>query len=658
MHSIQFQDNSFLNVYNNGRYDIVLGDSGYYSCFPAIDGKPMYDANVRVVSEFNQITVCYILDEFTLELTCINKEGHLLLRPAISKLKVNHIEIISIFLKAQITGLQKLLAHGYFSWDQSFLYDAAQLEQAEANGLSVILSDKSSALAGYLTHDRFFQTFHFQTEKKQFYGSSDIYLEGKDLLGMKELQLTEIAFFSHTDLDLAQKKWAQLVVQANQFIPNDQRTSGWCSWYYDYFWFSGTILERHLEKFSRFKDDLQLNVFVIDANHFLHLGDWLYPDIKFQKGLKHYAAEIKQAGYIPGIWIGPWMVADRSFLFREHKDWLCHNEQGELIEFMSPLGEDNVWGYRSKMHYCLDTSHPDAIAYLRKVFRTYREWGFRYFKTDFMFWGSMDRFEGGWYHEGLNKHNLIADKSKRPLIKRYTPGKTRIEYFIDVMKMIREEIGPDSIWLGCGQPIWASIGLVDCMRISRDVGPRWEAHNSPKELLNDLSLRNFTNHRFYEVDPDCILLRTWETKINEQEATSLALFMGVAQGMIMTSDYIDECPDHRLDLFRFLLGDNHLIEFRPPLLGRETDLIIYSGTRKDNGLGVIFFFNNGEDAVSKTYHLSELDIDGSYAVKWKKEGQEKLYGTITIHLEAHESTLVYIQKEPFPEHWQPAKITG
>ena len=53
-----------------------------------------------------------------------------------------------------------------------------------------------------------------------------------------------------------------------------------------------------------------------------------------------------------------------------------------------------------------------------------------------MFWGSMDRFEGGWFHDGLNKHNLILDKSKRPLIKRHTPGKTRMEYFVDLLKMV------------------------------------------------------------------------------------------------------------------------------------------------------------------------------------------------------------------------------
>ena len=182
-----------------------------------------------------------------------------------------------------------------------------------------------------------------------------------------------------------------------------------------------------MNEFKPFKDDMNLNVFVMDANYFAHLGDWLETNEKFHKGLKYYAELIKKNGYTPGIWIGPWMVGDRSRVFREHPDWLCRDEKGELIEFMNPLGEDNVWGFRDKIHYCLDTSNPEAFNYLQKVFRTLYSYGFRYFKTDFMYWGSMDRFEGGWFHEGINAHNFIKEYDKRPVISRYKPGKTKVK---------------------------------------------------------------------------------------------------------------------------------------------------------------------------------------------------------------------------------------
>ena len=658
MMQIKFQKSSYLNVYDDGTYDVVMGYTGYYQCFPAVNGEYLCGAEVSVKEGADSATISYTTPNFTLILAFSKKDDYLSLKTTLRGIKVNEIEKVSVFKDAYITGIEKLLAHGYFSWDQSFLYNAEDVNKAEASALGIILNEKAVSIAGYLSHDKMFQTFQYRTEKSQYFSTSEMYLEGKDLTNISDVEFSEIVFFSHDDLDLGQKKWADMVVSVNNVKLNKPTTTGWCSWYYDYFWFSGEILERHLEKFAPYKKDLNFDVFVIDANHLEHVGDWLYPDAKFPKGMEYYAQEITKAGYIPGIWIGPWMVADRSRIFKEHKDWLCRDENGELIEFMNPLGEDNVWAYRSKIHYCLDTSNPEAFEYLRHCFRTLRAWGYKYFKTDFMFWGSMDRFEGGWYHDGLNKHNLILDKAQQPKIKRHTPGKTRMEYFVDVLKMIREEIGEESIWLGCGQPIWASIGYVDAMRVSRDVGARWVAHNSPKELLNDLALRNFTNGRFYEVDPDCVLLRTWETKITETEATSLALYMGIAQGMVMTSDYVDECPQHRLDNFKFLMGDNSVIEFRPPLLGRETDLVVYSGTRKDNGLGVIFFFNNGEVPVSKSYDLAKLEVKGTNAVEWKKEGVISLDGTISVTLQPHESTLFYVQSEPFAAGWQPSKITG
>lgn len=659
MQNLKFDISSYLSIYEDGSYDIRMGDTSIVQCYPGLNGSRLSGAQVQVTGDGLSTRVSYQTSDFTLVLNWRLGDGYLALIPELRGLQLNAVEKLSVLQDAYVTGAEKILAHGYFSWDQSFLLDAADLDAAEGNGVTAILGRSDVGLAGYLVHDVLFQTFNFRSEQNQIRLSSESYLEGKDLSSVSEFCFPEMVFLSQKDLDEGQKKWADLSVKASGMKECKPTTKGWCSWYYDYFWFTGDILESHLENFAPYKEDLNLDVFVIDANHFEHLGDWLEPNPKFYKGLEYYAGQIEKAGYVPGVWIGPWMVADRSRLYREHPDWLCRDEQGELIEFMNPLGEDNVWGYRSKIHYCLDTSHPEAFAYLRQVFATLRKWGFRYFKTDFMFWGSMDRFEGGWYHEGLNAHNLIKDKAERPLIKRYVPGKTRMEYFVEVLNMIREEIGDESIWLGCGQPIWASAGYVDCMRVSRDVGARWVAHNSPKELLNDLALRNFTNGRFYEVDPDCVLLRDFETKITETEATSLALYMGVAQGMVLTSDYIHKCPPHRLEIFKFIQGDNEATDFKPQFLGRQTDLIIYSGVNQKTGINILFFFNNGEESMEKTYELEQLGVSGKHALEWRKEDTPiTLDQKITVSIEPHAATLFYLQDQSFDKGWTPEHITG
>ena len=105
----------------------------------------------------------------------------------------------------------------------------------------------------------------------------------------------------------------------------------------------------------------------------------------------------------------------------------------------------------------LDITHPEAEAYMRTVFRTWRQdWGCGYFKTDFM-------------HFGCDYDPQHA--------RRYSDGLSRIEVWMRMVRLIREEIG-DALWLASGSPIWAPIGWVDAVRIGRDIGVSWKGHYS------------------------------------------------------------------------------------------------------------------------------------------------------------------------------------
>jgi hypothetical protein len=75
-------------------------------------------------------------------------------------------------------------------------------------------------------------------------------------------------------------------------------------------------------------------------------------------------------------------------------------------------------------------------------------------------------------------------------------------------------------------------------------------------------------------------------------------------------------------------------------------------------MSILFFFNNGETPVNKSYPLALLGVTGTYAVRWKKEDDIHLEGMISVCLNPHESALFYIQDKPFEKGWQPVKITG
>ena len=132
-----------------------------------------------------------------------------------------------------------------------------------------------------------------------------------------------------------------------------------------------------------------MRVFQIDDGFTPEMGDWLEVKPQFPRGMKPLMEDIRSAGLLPGLWIAPFMVGNRSHLFHDHPDWVVKDRQtGKPLVQMHFYGEFR-WHKRSEEYYILDTTHPDAFDYLRNVFHSWRyEWSCEYFKTDFMHFGS------------------------------------------------------------------------------------------------------------------------------------------------------------------------------------------------------------------------------------------------------------------------------
>ena len=333
-------------------------------------------------------------------------------------------------------------------------------------------------------------------------------------------------------------------------------------------------------------------VFQIDDGYTPEMGDWLEVKPQFPRGMAPLLADIRAAGFRPGLWIAPLMVGNRSRLYAEHPDWVVRDRaSGQPLAPMKFYGEFR-WHKRSEEYYVLDVTHPDAEAYVRNVFRTWRrDWGCGYFKTDFMHFGC----EYG-----------------RRQARRYRDGLSRIEVWMRMVRLIREEIG-DALWLASGSPIWAPIGWVDAVRIGRDIGVSWKGHYSAESLLRDQAARNFANGILWQADPDCILLRERFHDLTDDEVRSLALFAGLAGGVLMTSDQLDEVSVARGRLFaslarstetrpcdfphlgrdelRHRLGVGHLGQ---PVVISEGDPVLVQRVRQADGAVLIHVFNTGD----------------------------------------------------------------
>ncbi|GAA2396456.1 alpha-galactosidase [Streptomyces coeruleofuscus] len=249
----------------------------------------------------------------------------------------------------------------------------------------------------------------------------------------------------------------------------------WCSWY-EYF---TEVTEDDIHENLRAMDtlDLPVDVVQIDDGYQRALGDWLTLSGRFRSRAS-IADKIRSRGRRAGIWTAPFLVDPASDLAAEHPDWLVRDTAGGFAH----AGRN--WGHDLRV---LDTTHPDAAAYLTEVFTTLRAEGYDYFKTDFLYAGALD----GVRHADVDP--LTA----------YRSG----------VRLIRDAIGPDSYLLGCGAPMLPSIGLFDAMRVSPDTAPhrRPEADDysqpgqDPAEFTG--AGRQWQHGRLWINDPDCLMAR-------------------------------------------------------------------------------------------------------------------------------------------------------
>lgn len=277
--------------------------------------------------------------------------------------------------------------------------------------------------------------------------------------------------FTGTDIQAVLADWASgLGLEAPRRAP-----TVWCSWY-EYF---THVTEDDIHENLRAMDtlDLPIDVVQIDDGYQKALGDWLALSGRF-RSRAGIADTIRARSRRAGIWTAPFLVDPASELAAEHPDWLVKDPSGD------PLQAGRNWGHDL---YVLDTTHPEAAAYLTEVFTTLRSEGYDYFKVDFLYAGALD---------GVRHASVDA-------LAAYRSG----------VELIRSAIGEDAYLLGCGAPILPSIGLFDAMRVSPDTAPhrRPEADDysqpgqDPAEFTG--AGRQWQHGRLWINDPDCLMAR-------------------------------------------------------------------------------------------------------------------------------------------------------
>lgn len=178
-------------------------------------------------------------------------------------------------------------------------------------------------------------------------------------------------------------------------------------------------------------------------------GNWLHENRdEIPSGLKQFFANQLALGFKPGLWASPfWFYAEAEGMLKEHEGHLLRDKDG------NPISNEQVWGWRYNhddspwyhMHqYFLDGSHPDAIAYIKKLFSYYHEIGVRYYMLDFL---------------DIVNNSVLYDKTKTPFQAGYA-----------ILKEIREVSGADTHIQTAVASSPGFTGTINAARIGRDFG--------------------------------------------------------------------------------------------------------------------------------------------------------------------------------------------
>lgn len=184
---------------------------------------------------------------------------------------------------------------------------------------------------------------------------------------------------------------------------------------------------------------------------------------RFPHGPQWLAQYIKSKGLRAGIWLVPNAYAGAV---KDHPDWYLRDVHGDLVlDYSTPA---------------LDSSNPEVLAFLKKLFATLDDWGFDYYKFD-----------------GEHALPLYVPKVDRSRL--WDVSADPLKVYRQRLKLIRSVIGPDRYIEGCpaGTPL-NGIGEFQSYFNGDDLYNTWQGMYP---LFSSINANAFLNHEVVYVMP-------------------------------------------------------------------------------------------------------------------------------------------------------------
>lgn len=457
-----------------------------------------------------------------------------------------------IKLKYVFDGSEKIFVNGYQSWTDSFEYRTDDEMFSPAPLMRAFLKSALGRVTG-VANAGDMPILAFKNGKGKFYGFSYAYvrrgdkidllgslsertgytiiefdttanavtvikdLEGKEFCAGENLVL-ELGLFSDSYDAAFDAYFAAMGIECRQ----RKLLTGYTTWYNYYVNVTAEIVERDLAAIKKLPQ--KVDIFQIDDGYEKAVGDWLDSDLKkFPDGMKPLAEKIRRSGMLAGIWLAPFAATKKSFIYKEHRDWLVKDKKGKLVKAGANWG-----GF-----YALDIYNPEVKDYVRKVFDTVLyDWGYDLVKLDFLYCACIVPIH----------------------------GKSRGEIMCDATDFLRE-CCKDKLILGCGVPLAPAFGKVDYCRIGPDVSLDWgkrkydsrEGVSTVHAMLNSVFRRHLDGRAFGN-DPDVFLLRDNNIRLTTEQKKMLAKCNKLCGKVLFTSDNVDDYDEDKKKTLEYVFS--------------------------------------------------------------------------------------------------------
>jgi hypothetical protein len=644
-------------IYEDGSFDLIFDKISLKNCYPALDDINIHPLSVIIKNTPTGKMIRYTLKKGTLKIIIDDRSDNLSISTELEGIDYAPL-IISPIANASIEGCARFFKQGLGFGGPSGVFELKKsIPFHDQNNISeqswsydsylcsaMISPDESTVSFGAYDHQNYLQRTTFSNlvhrqglvDYKVAQGEKFIlnigFLTENIPLTNKKLTLPAVYFISSSKPFDAMTALAGNISKANNVKLKEEPLTYWDSWYEYYEDFSSRNLDDFLEGVKTVNPKPPFDVVYISAGY-CPLGDWLIADKTiYPNGLEAEAKKIIASGKKLGLYMGPFMVSDKSVLYKEHPDWVLKDKNNEpIIDSIGAKGMiDNLVVNEKRMY--LDSSHPEAFDYIRKVIETYKKWGTSVYFIDFLDWGFKISSE----------------------VKRHTPGKTSVQYFRDVIKMIRETAGNDAWIIGCIAPFAPIIGLVDVCRVAYDSTQSWDGNII--NMLQETEVGQYFNNVYWHNDPDVLTLRHSSTvALKDHEIKTLAYWAGMLGGVISTSDRFHKIQPYRLKLWRFVASRDKYITGKFPFWCSNKKKFKYILKPLSSNSFALLIANIDKNKNEESLSIFEILPQNNYRLyDWSPGKFEKIPSgtTITSSLEPHDSRLIFITsgtEEPNPK---------